>query len=204
MKVIDARTAAYAVLCAVPGLILALAGAMHPHLLTVESAHEWWTLHVWLLPVFPLLPAALCLLLRGDDRPVAWAARLTGYAFAVGYTALDVLDGIGAGLVVDARGEPNDVVVNRMFEIGDRLGKAGIWALLGCALLTITARWTSRGAWVLVPAALVYTWGALAFREHHIFAPRGVWAMLALALGTALVALAPARGIPDQPDQAVK
>lgn len=109
-----------------------------------------------------------------------------------------MLDGIGAGLVVDARGEPNDVEVSRMFEIGDRIGKAGIWALLVCALLTIAARWTRGGAWVLVPAALIFTWGCLAFREHHIFAPRGVWAILALALGTALIALAPtARNIPE-------
>jgi hypothetical protein len=190
---ISPSRAGLAVLVALPGLILAAAGQTHPHLLTVDSAHEWWTLHVWLLPVFPLLPAALCVLLRGDRRAVAWAARVAGYAFAVGYSALDAIDGIAAGLVVDAKHEPDDVVTGRLFEIGDRIGKAGIWALVACALLTIAARWSRVGAWTLAPAAVVFTWGCLLFRDHHIFAPRGVEAMLALAAATALIALAPAQ-----------
>lgn len=191
MSSVPTSRIALALVVALPGIVLAIAGSTHPHLLTVNSAHDWWTLHVWLLPVFPLLPAALCLLLRGDGRPVAWAARLAGYGFAIGYTALDVLDGIGAGLVVDARHEPNEIVVNRMFEIGDRIGKAGIWALLVCAVLTAAARWSRAGAWLLAPGIVVFTWGCLQFRDHHIFAPQGVRAMAALALGSALFALAP-------------
>lgn len=194
---ISPRRLGLAGVLALPALVLAGAGLTHPHLLTIDSAHEWWTLHVWLLPVFPLLAAALCVLLRGDAGPIAWAARLAGYAFAVTYSALDAIDGIAAGLVVDARHRPDDVVTGRLFEIGDRIGKAGIWALLGCALLTIAARWSRAGAWALVPAGVLFTWGCLLFREHHIFAPRGVWAMLAVAAGTALTALAPNR-VADQ------
>lgn len=188
----NTRRAITAVAVAVPGLILAGAGLTHPHLLTVASARDWWSLHVWLLPVFPLLPIALLYLLRGDNRPVAWAARIAGYGFAVGYTALDAVDGIGAGLVVDATGAEQGVITGRMFEIGDRLGRAGIWSLAAAVVLTAVALWPRHRLWVL-PGAVVFLAGLPLFYDHHIFSPRGVWAMLLLAGGTALLALAPDR-----------
>lgn len=190
----DTRRAATAAAVALPGLILAGAGLGHPHLLTVESARDWWTLHIWLLPVFPLLPIALLWLLRGDERPVAWAARIAGFGFAVGYTALDAVDGIGAGLVVDASGQVQPEITGQMFEIGDRLGQAGIWSLAATVVLTAAALWPRHRLWVL-PGAVVFLAGLPLFYDHHIFSPRGVWAMILLAAGTALLALAP----PAQP-----
>ena len=181
-----------ALLLAAPALALAGFGLAHPHLLTEGSAHRWWTMHVLLLPLFPLVAGALLVLLRGDRSPVAWAARVAGYGFAVGYTALDVLAGIGAGLVVDTAHRPEDDVVGRLFQIGDRIGRAGVWALLVAGLLTAAARWPRHGPWVL-PGTAVFTTGCAVFMENHIFAPRGVWAMVALAAGTALLSLAPER-----------
>lgn len=189
----DTRRAATAALVALPGLALAAAGLAHPHLLTVASARDWWTLHVALLPVFPLIPAALLLLLRGDGSPLAWAARIAGYGFAVGYTALDAIDGIGAGLVVDAAGAPQDAITARMFEIGDRLGRAGIWALVVAVVLTAAALWPRRGVWVL-PGVALFLVGCRLFYVHHIFTPDGAWGMALIAAGTAALALAPERG----------
>lgn len=188
----DTRRAATAALVALPGLALAAAGLTHPHLLTVASARDWWTLHVALLPVFPLLAGALLLLLRGDGSPLAWAARIAGYGFAVGYTALDAIDGIGAGLVVDAAGTPQDAITGRMFEIGDRLGRAGIWALVLAVALTAAALWPRRGVWVL-PGVVLFVLGARLFYVHHIFTPDGAWGMVLIAAGTAALALAPER-----------
>ncbi len=186
----DPRRAAIAAAVSVPGLILAGAGLSHPHLLTVESAHDWWTLHVALLPVFPLLAFALLFLLRGDRSPLAWAARVAGYGFAVGYTALDAIDGIGAGLVVEASGQPEDVITARIFEIGDRIGRAGIWSLVAAVLLTAVALWPRHRFWVL-PGTVVFLAGCHLFYDHHIFTPDGAWGMVAIAAGTALLALAP-------------
>lgn len=188
----DSRRIAIAVAVSGPGLVLAAAGLSHPHLLTVDSAHDWWTLHVALLPAFPLLSFALLVLLRGDGSPLAWAARIAGYAFAVGYTALDAIDGIGAGLVVEASGQPQDAITGRIFEIGDRIGRAGIWGLVAAVLLTAAALWPKHGYWV-IPGPIVFLMGCHLFYDHHIFTPDGAWGMVAIGLGTALLALAPRR-----------
>lgn len=53
--------------------VLAVAGLLHPHHLTQETAGRWVTLHLLLLPVFPLLAGALLLLLR--ELKGAWVTR---------------------------------------------------------------------------------------------------------------------------------
>lgn len=196
----DLRRIRLAVVVAIPGLVLAAAGGTHPHLLTVESARDWWTLHVPLLLVFPLLAGAPALLLRGDNRPVAWAARVAGFGFAVGYTTLDAIDGIAAGLVVDTAGAPQDAITGRLFEIGDRIGRAGIWSLVAAVLLTAAALWRTRGPWVIA-GVLPFLYGTKLFYDHHIFAPEGVSGMLLIAAGTAMLAITPDRAAKavDQP-----
>ncbi|MGQ0630907.1 MAG: hypothetical protein ACT4P1_07680 [Sporichthyaceae bacterium] len=188
----DLQRLRLAVVVAIPGLILAAVGGTHPHLLTVESARDWWTLHVPLLLVFPLLAGALALLLRGDNGVLAWAARIAGFGFAVGYTALDAIDGIAAGLVVETAGAPQDAITGRLFEIGDRIGRAGIWSLVAAALLTAAALWRTRGPWVIA-GVIPFLYGTTLFYDHHIFAPDGVIGMLLIAAGTAMLALAPCR-----------
>ena len=76
---------------AAPGLALSVLGLFHPAQLTPATAASWWQLHVVLLPVFPLLGAALVLLVRGERGPLAWLARLGAYVYAVFYTGLDTL-----------------------------------------------------------------------------------------------------------------
>jgi hypothetical protein len=80
-----------------PAVVLAGLGLTHPQDLSATSAPWWTTLHVLLLPLFPLLAVSLWLLLRGVPGLVAWTARFAAYGFAAFYTALDVLAGIGAG-----------------------------------------------------------------------------------------------------------
>ncbi len=175
-------------LVALPGLVLAGFALHHPAVLTPATARDWWTMHVLLIPVFPLLAVALGVLLRGDSGPLAWLARIAGYGYATFYTGLDVLAGIGAGLVVenDQRGSQNML---RLFEIGDQLGLAGAWMLLGCVVLTTVALGLRHGPWV-VPGGLVLVVSGWFFRESHLFAPVGVYAMLGFAVGTALLAAA--------------
>jgi hypothetical protein len=110
-------------------LVLAAAGFFHPHLLTAATADRWATLHIVLLPVFPLLALGLIVpLWARPSRDVAgWAAVtawVCAFAYATFYTGLDTVAGVAAGIV--ARDAPSgaDVgaSVQALFDTGDRLG----------------------------------------------------------------------------------
>lgn len=178
-----------AMVLALPGSVLAVFAAHHPSGLTPETAHHWWSMHVLLIPVFPLLPLALLWLLRGERGPLVWLACLAGYGFAVCYTALDVLAGIGAGLAVDTEGPAGGPLATRMFAVADPIGLAGVWLLIGCAVITTAVLGMRQGPWV-VPGGLVLVASGWVFRTSHIFFPVGMYAMIGLATGTALLALA--------------
>jgi nitrate reductase NapE component len=180
---------------ALPGLLLAGFGVQHPSGLTPETAHHWWTMHVLLIPVFPLLAVALLWLLSGERGVLPWVARISGYGFATCYTALDVLSGIGAGLVVENDGRPSQNMLN-LFAVGDRIGLAGVWMLMACVVSVTLVLGLRHGPRVL-PGGVLLLAGCWVFRTSHIFYPYGVAAMVALAVGTALLALAapvPGRG----------
>lgn len=179
---------------ALPGLALAGFSTLHPHYLDVGTARAWWTLHIWLIPVFPLVGVAIWVLLRGERGPLAWAARVAAYGFAAFYTALDVLAGIGAGLVTDTL-QGGSPAVPRLFEIGDRLGATGVYCLFASAVLTgiVLVR---RDGVRAVPGTVVLAAACYPFLKYHIFPPQGVFAMLAIAAGCAL--LAAATGVPPR------
>jgi hypothetical protein len=176
-----------------PAVVLAGLGLTHPQDLTATSAPWWTTLHVLLLPLFPLLALSLWLLLRGLSGPAAWAARIAAYGYAAFYTALDVLAGIAAGELTQLnaeRGLQTDTVeVDRMFAVGNDLGEIGVWCFgVACAAtaLAVVGRVGRRalpGAVVLVAAAVVFVAGGV-----HIYWPWGVGTMLALAVGLGLLA----------------
>lgn len=84
-------------LVALPGVVLGLVGLAHPVFLTPETAERWRLVHLLLLPAIPLLGASVWLLLLGRRGAVAWVARGLAAAYALLYTALDSIAGIGAG-----------------------------------------------------------------------------------------------------------
>lgn len=181
------RRASTIVVVALPGLLLAAVGYLvHPGFLDASTARAWWQVHVFLVPVFPLIALALWVLLRGVGGPVAVLARVAAYGFATFYTALDVLSGIGAGLVVEAGAGD---LAGRLFGVGDALGHAGVWMLLAAAVLTGLALLPRDGMRVL-PGAAVLAAACFPFLTGHIFHPTGVFAMLLLALGCGLIAAA--------------
>jgi hypothetical protein len=181
------------VVIAAPAVVLAGLGLTHPQDLTATSAPWWTTLHVLLLPLFPLLALSLWLLLRGLPGPAAWVARIAAYGYAAFYTALDVLAGIAAGELTQLnaeRGLQTDAVeVDRLFAVGNDLGDIGVWcfgiACVATALAVVgrVGRRALPGAVVLVAAAVVFVAGGV-----HIYWPWGVGTMLALAVGLALLA----------------
>jgi hypothetical protein len=181
------------VVVAGPAVVLAGLGLTHPQDLTATSASWWTTLHMLLLPLFPLLAVSLWLLLRGIPGPAAWAARIAAYGYAAFYTALDVLAGIGAGELTQLNAErglqETTVEVDRLFAVGNDLGELGVWCFgVACAATAVAVvgrvgRRALPGAVVLVAAAVVFVAGGV-----HIYWPWGVGTMLALAVGLGLLA----------------
>ena len=115
---------------ALPGLVLAGFGLLHPGYLDASDGPR-------LVDAARLADPGVPADQRGDLGAAArrsggrwpWLARVAAYAFATFYTGLDVLAGIGAGLVTDVQ-QGGSPAVGRLFEIGDRLGETGVLALL--------------------------------------------------------------------------
>lgn len=169
-------------------LVLALLGLSHPHDLTAETASYWHMLHTILLPLFPLLSVNLWWLLGASPDPWAWLARLLAFVYIPFYGALDVLAGIGTGLVVgraEAAGQPALVAVNPwLFSQGNALAEVGVWAFLLSSALTslLIVRRVGRAA---LPGAVLLIASAVSFLSSHIYYPVGVLTMLGMAIGFA-------------------
>jgi hypothetical protein len=168
-----------------PPLLLAGLGLAHPMHLTADSAARWRDLHVALLPIFPLLALGPWTLVRGERLAVRWMAGLLGFAYAVCYTALDVLAGIAAGALKSAGAEGKWTAV--VFSQADDLVIYGVWAFLVAVVLASVVA-LRRAGLSAAPGAVIVIAAAVSFRDSHIFWPRGGLTMIALAIGwTALL-----------------
>jgi hypothetical protein len=177
-----------AFLWAVPGLALAVAGYFHPMHLTHSSSHRWWGLHVVGLFAFPLVGVALIALFRGRRDPVAAIAVLAAFVYATAYTALDVINGIGAGYVTWKLpgSAPRPDEVRSLFGIGSPLGQAGSWALVLVAVIASVDAVMRHGVRAL--PGLVLVPGALLVHADHIFWPLGALGIALVGLGTGWLA----------------
>jgi hypothetical protein len=173
-------------------VLLALAGLVHPSGLSAATAHRWVWLHIALLPVFPLLALGFAVLLR--DRPRAGAprvarmvARICAAVYAVAYTGLDAVAGIGAGTVAGQHGDPAELrrLVLALYETGHMLGTVGVYAFLAATVATAVSLGSRYGIRML-PGTVILLAAGWSFIDSHIFSPRGVQTMLAMAAGFAL------------------
>lgn len=181
-------------LVTVAPLVLAAAGAAHPHGLSRATATDWTQLHIALLPVFPLLTLGLLVPLWHRPRPdltgfataVAWTSA---FAYAAFYTGLDAVAGIAAGTAVEhAAGTANiGPIKHPLYDAGESLGQVGAYALIVAVVATAVALFPKHGVHV-VPGTVVLLVAGWSFIDSHIFWPRGVWTMLGFALGFALLA----------------
>lgn len=186
-------------------LVLAAAGLVHPHGLSKATAADWAQLHIALLPVFPLLPVGLLVVLwhrprrdiSGLATMVAWAAAFTYAAF---YTGLDAVAGIAAGTAVEHAAQTADLqaLKNPLYDTGEALGHTGAYALIIAVVATAVALFPRHGIRVLPGTALLLITG-WSFIDSHIFWPRGVYTMLGLALGFALLNWATRTSAPQSP-----
>ena len=173
-----------AVLWALPGLTLAVAGFFHPMHLTHDSSGTWWGLHVAGLFAFPLVGVALMALFRGRRDLVAGVAVVAAFVYATAYTALDVINGIGAGFVT-SRLEPmapRPDEVRSLFAIGGPLGEVGSWALL-LAAVVVSLDALSRAGVRAAPGLLLVP-GAWLVHTDHIFWPVGALGIGLVGVGT--------------------
>jgi hypothetical protein len=171
------------VLVALPGLVLAAVGVTHPQYLDASTAPHWRDMHIALAFVFPLLGAALWVLLDTSPPVVRWTGRAAAFGYAVLYGALDAIAGIGGGVMAVAQGGRTPVI-DPLFDVGNALGTVGAWCfLVACALLVGCAAWRER--WRALPGGLVLLVGAYLFLHSHIYWPKGVSAMLCVAVGFA-------------------
>jgi hypothetical protein len=121
-------------------------------------------------------------------------------AYAVLYGALDSIAGLGAPqqiLRTDERGEPRPPIED-LFEIGDRLGAFGVYALAAAAVLTAVVLFLRDRSPLAPLGGAVVAAACYPFLQNHVFPPRGVLAMVAIGLGLALLEAArrptPGRG----------
>jgi len=106
---------------------------------------------------------------------------------SLGYTGLDAVAGIAAGTVAGQPGNPADLrrLVLALYDTGDRLGHAGVYAFLAAVLAAAAVLGGRHGLRVL-PGTVVLLGAGYSFIDSHIFRPRGVLTMLAIAAGFAL------------------
>jgi hypothetical protein len=173
---------------ALPGLVLAVAGYFHPAHLTHHSSHLWWGLHVAGLFAFPLVGVALLALFRGRRDPVAALAVLAAFVYATAYTALDVINGIGAGYVTWRLNPsaPRPDEVRSLFDIGSPIGEVGSWALL-LAVAVVALDALARRRARAVPGLLLIP-GAWMVHTDHIFWPVGALGIGLVGVGTGWLA----------------
>ena len=117
-----------------PPLALAAAGLAHPMRLTDATADRWLVLHLVLLPLFPLLGVAPWVIARRGSATLGNLAALLGYAFAVGYTGLDVLAGIGAGQLQRHHAAAQKGI---LYDQADALAAVGVAAYLAASVLAV-------------------------------------------------------------------
>ncbi|WP_030438327.1 hypothetical protein [Actinoplanes subtropicus] len=173
-------------------VLLAFAGLLHPGGLSAATAHRWMWLHIVLLPVFPLLALGFVVLLRHrPHRRVPRVARIVAWGgaavYAAGYTGLDAVAGIAAGTIAGQPGDPIQLrrLVLALYATGNRLGTVAVYALLIAILAATVVLGAGHGRRVL-PGTAVLLGAGWSFVDSHIFWPRGVWTMVAMAAGFAL------------------
>jgi hypothetical protein len=179
---------------AVPPLLLAALGTTHPTMLTPASAPWWRDLHVIGLFLFPLLALGPWAVVRGRGRVLEAVVIVLGFVYACGYTALDVLAGIGAGQDTVMVGPGPWVAA--LFGMADTLGMPATHAYLAVAVIggvtaIVVAPGLAARAAAVVGTVLVVG-GAWSFLTSHIYPPVGVITMVVLAVGwTTLAAVVP-------------
>jgi hypothetical protein len=99
--------------------------------------------------------------------------------------------GIAAGTVEESSGGTSPLA-GRLFEVGDMLGCVGAWCFL-VGNVCVVAGIAPRAGWRVVPGAVLLLAASVSFLDSHLFWPRGVYTMIAVAAGMFLLSWAMVR-----------
>ncbi len=169
----------------VPPILIGLAGTTHPPHLTQDASAHWRDMHIVLLPLFPLLAVGPWLVARAVDPVYGRITLLLGYVYACFYSALDILAGIAAGALKHDR----EGGLGTVFGYAGDLGGIGSVAYVGATAAAAGCLLRVAGPRVL-PGALVAIVGSIGFLIEHVYWPRGVLSMAAIAVGWGLMLVA--------------
>ncbi len=172
----------------VPPLVLLGVGLSHPATLSVATASWWTTMHVILVPLFPLLAVAVWVLVRGNRSPLAIFARVAAVAFAVFYGTLDAVSGIAGGIVVQAEGSTDAAPLGALFATGKVFAYIGGYSLLAAVVAAAGAAWLGGNRhWAFWVGAVFAIAGAAVIGRFHIYVPYGTVTLASLAVGFGLL-----------------
>jgi hypothetical protein len=176
-----------------PPLLLAGLGLTHPNDLSGASARWWTSLHIILVPLFPLLGVSHWVLLHGRPGVIAWIGRVAAFLYIAFYAVTDHIAGIGNGVVMQQSGASSTSErpeIDWLFDVANDVGGPGTWALALAAVATAVVAVRDGGRRALPGGLLlVASSGYFAIAGVHIYWPRGVLTMLVMALGFGWVAL---------------
>jgi hypothetical protein len=176
-----------------PSLLLAGLGLTHPNDLSGASARWWTSLHIILVPLFPLLGVGHWVLLHGRPGVIAWIGRVAAFLYIAFYAVTDHIAGIGNGVVMQQSGASSTSErpeIDWLFDVANDVGGPGTWALALAAVATAVVAVRDGGRRALPGGLLlVASSGYFAIAGVHIYWPRGVLTMLVMALGFGWVAL---------------
>ncbi len=181
-----------------PPLVVGAIALGHPASLTVEDAHHWKVMHIWLIPLFPLLALGPWLVARHVDRAAGVVVALVAYVYATAYTTLDILAGVGAGALKEVEAGGLGIILPLAGDFEQVGGIAYVAAAaLGAGVALRSTGWLAG----IVPTVLVVLGGYLLW-QHHVFRPWGPTAQVMLAAGWGwfawLVSRAAAAGRPGR------
>ncbi len=181
-------------LVALVPLALAAIGLTHPNPLTAENAPWWTTMHVILVPLFPLLGVVVWMLLRTDRSALGWGGRVAALVYVVFYGVLDAVSGIAAGTVVQAGVATDSPVLSALYAMGSHFRIVGSYAFFVAVILVLASAWIAgrRGVLFYVAAVALVASGYL-YTTAHIYFPKGTVTMIGFAVGFALLELIRAR-----------
>src|SRR4051812_42403721 len=176
-----------------PPAVLAALGLTHPDDLTGASAGWWTTLHIILVPLFPLLGVCHWVLLHGRPGAIAWIGRVAAFLYIAFYAVTDHIAGIGNGVVMQRSGAASTSErpeIDWLFAVANEVGGPGTWALALAAVATGVVALRAGGQRVLPGAVLlVLSSGYFAVAGVHIYWPRGVLTMVVMAIAFGWLAL---------------
>jgi hypothetical protein len=158
-----------------------------------DNVTRFLVVHIGMVLFIPLMAVVVYLLLRGVEGTAAWVSRIALVPFVVFYSAWEVLQGIGVGILVNElkglpqTGEPLRADLVQDFAEHALIGPFGVFVSLGsmglivAAIAAGVALYRQAGAPVAVPVLLAIS-GLLITVHPPPYGPTGLALFIVAAL----------------------